>query len=50
MLFRSRLAQWALDGSIDLASMVSRTGRLGEWSEAFDAMQDGSVIRTVLTP
>jgi S-(hydroxymethyl)glutathione dehydrogenase/alcohol dehydrogenase len=45
-----RLARWALDGSLDLASMVTRTGRLADWSAAFDAMQDGSVIRTVLTP
>ena len=45
-----RLAQWALDGRLDLASMVTRTGRLADWSEAFDAMQDGTVIRTVLTP
>jgi Zn-dependent alcohol dehydrogenase len=45
-----RLAQWALDGSLDLASMVTRTGGLGDWSEALDAMQDGHVIRTVLTP
>ena len=45
-----RLAQWALDGSLDLASMVTRTGGLGDWSEAFDAMQEGTVIRTVLTP
>ena len=45
-----RLAQWALDGSLDLESMVTRTGRLDEWSEAFDVMQHGNVIRTVLTP
>ena len=45
-----KLARWALDGSLDLASMVTRTGGLADWSEAFDAMQDGSVIRTVLTP
>jgi S-(hydroxymethyl)mycothiol dehydrogenase len=45
-----RLAQWALDGSLDLASMVTRTAVLDDWSEAFDAMQDGRVIRTVLTP
>jgi Zn-dependent alcohol dehydrogenase len=45
-----RLAQWALDSSLDLASMVSRTAPLDDWSEAFDAMQDGQVIRTVLTP
>jgi S-(hydroxymethyl)glutathione dehydrogenase/alcohol dehydrogenase len=45
-----RLAEWALDGRLDLASMVTRVGELAEWSGAFDAMQDGSVIRTVLTP
>jgi Zn-dependent alcohol dehydrogenase len=45
-----RLAAWALDGSLDLASMVTRSDRLDGWSEAFDAMQEGSVIRTVLTP
>jgi Zn-dependent alcohol dehydrogenase len=45
-----RLAQWALEGQLDLASMVSRTGELADWRAAFDAMQDGSVIRTVLTP
>jgi Zn-dependent alcohol dehydrogenase len=45
-----RLAQWALEGRLDLASMVTRTGGLADWSAAFDAMQDGSVIRTVLTP
>ncbi|HST14562.1 MAG TPA: alcohol dehydrogenase catalytic domain-containing protein [Gaiellaceae bacterium] len=45
-----RLAQWALDGRLDLASMVTRTGGLADWSGAFDAMQDGRVIRTVLRP
>ena len=45
-----RLAAWALDGTLDLASMVTRVDTLARWSEAFDAMQDGSVIRTVLTP
>jgi Zn-dependent alcohol dehydrogenase len=45
-----RLAQWALDGQLDLASMVTRTGGLADWRDAFDAMQDGTVIRTVLTP
>ena len=45
-----RLAQWALEGRLDLASMVTRTGGLADWSDAFDAMQDGRVIRTVLTP
>ncbi len=45
-----RLAGWALDGSLDLASMVTRTAPLEAWSDAFDAMQDGDVIRTVLVP
>jgi Zn-dependent alcohol dehydrogenase len=45
-----KLAQWALDGTLDLAGMVTRTDGLGGWSAAFDAMKDGSVIRTVLTP
>jgi Zn-dependent alcohol dehydrogenase len=45
-----RLAEWALDGRLDLASMVTRTGSLTDWPSAFEAMQDGSVIRTVLTP
>jgi S-(hydroxymethyl)mycothiol dehydrogenase len=45
-----RLAAWALDGTLDLAGMVSRTAALDGWSEALEAMKDGSVIRTVLTP
>ena len=45
-----KLAQWALDGRLDLAGMVTRTAPLGEWSEALEAMKDGSVVRTVLTP
>jgi Zn-dependent alcohol dehydrogenase len=45
-----QLAAWALDGTLDLASMVTRVDGLDGWSEAFDAMKDGSVIRTVLTP
>jgi S-(hydroxymethyl)mycothiol dehydrogenase len=45
-----RLAQWALDGTLDLAGMVTRTAPLDEWAEAFEAMKDGAVIRTVLTP
>jgi S-(hydroxymethyl)mycothiol dehydrogenase len=45
-----RLAQWALEGKLDLASMVSRTAPLEAWDEALEAMKDGSVIRTVLTP
>ena len=45
-----RLAAWALDGTIDLAGMVTRTAGLGAWDEALDAMKDGTVIRTVLRP
>jgi Zn-dependent alcohol dehydrogenase len=45
-----RLAQWALEGKLDLAGMVTRTASLEDWQEAFDAMQEGAVIRTVLIP
>jgi Zn-dependent alcohol dehydrogenase len=45
-----RLAQWALEGKLDLASMVTRTAPLEAWSDAFDAMRNGEVIRTVLQP
>jgi Zn-dependent alcohol dehydrogenase len=43
-----RLAAWALDGTLDLAGMVTRTAPLDGWSEAIAAMKDGTVIRTVL--
>jgi S-(hydroxymethyl)mycothiol dehydrogenase len=45
-----RLAQWALDGTLDLASMVTHVDTLDGWSAAFDRMREGDVIRTVLTP
>ena len=45
-----RLAQFALDGQLDLAGMVTRTGPLESWEEALGAMRDGDVIRTVLVP
>lgn len=45
-----QLAAWALDGTLDLAAMVTRTGRLDDWPAAFDAMKEGGTIRTVLTP
>ena len=45
-----RLARWALDGKLDLAGMVTRTAPLDGWEEALDAMREGDVIRTVLTP
>jgi Zn-dependent alcohol dehydrogenase len=45
-----RLAQWALDGTLDLAGMVTRTAPLEAWEDALTAMKGGAVIRTVLTP
>jgi len=45
-----RLAHWALEGRLDLASMVTRIAPLEGWREALDAMSSGDVIRTVLTP
>jgi S-(hydroxymethyl)mycothiol dehydrogenase len=45
-----RIAQWAIEGKLDLAAMVTRTAGLDGWDEAFELMRDGDVIRTVLTP
>ena len=45
-----RLAQWALEGKLDLAGMVTRTAPLEGWEDALAAMKSGDVIRTVLTP
>jgi len=45
-----RLAQWAVEGKLDLAGMVTRTAPLEAWDDALHAMRDGDVIRTVLTP
>jgi Zn-dependent alcohol dehydrogenase len=45
-----RLARWALEGKLDLQGMVSRTGPLEEWDRALEAMREGDVVRTVLTP
>jgi Zn-dependent alcohol dehydrogenase len=45
-----RLAQWAVEGKLDLASMVTRTAPLDAWNDALEAMRDGDVIRTVLIP
>jgi Zn-dependent alcohol dehydrogenase len=45
-----RLAAWALDGTLDLAGMVTRTAPLDGWEDALAAMRAGDVIRTVLTP
>jgi S-(hydroxymethyl)mycothiol dehydrogenase len=46
----ARLAAWALEGKLDLAGMVTRTAPLDQWHEALEAMKDGEVVRTVLTP
>ncbi len=45
-----RLAQWALDGTLDLGGMVTRVAPLEGWREALDALGAGDVVRTVLTP
>jgi S-(hydroxymethyl)mycothiol dehydrogenase len=45
-----RLAQWALEGKLDLAGLVTRTAPLEGWDDALAAMRGGDVIRTVLTP
>jgi Zn-dependent alcohol dehydrogenase len=45
-----RLAQWALDGTLDLAGMVTRTAPLDAWEDALRDMRGGDVIRTVLRP
>jgi Zn-dependent alcohol dehydrogenase len=45
-----KLAQWAIEGRLDLAGMVSRTAPLEAWDEAIAAMKGGDVVRTVLMP
>ena len=45
-----RLAQWAVEGKLDLAGMVTRTAPLEAWDDALRAMRGGDVIRTVLKP
>ena len=44
-----RLARYALDGELDLASMVSKRISLDEIPSAFDDMRSGEVIRSVAT-
>jgi Zn-dependent alcohol dehydrogenase len=44
------LVEHALDGTLDLAGMVTRVAPLGDWRGALDALAAGDVIRTVLTP
>jgi S-(hydroxymethyl)mycothiol dehydrogenase len=45
-----KLAAWALDGTLDLAGMVTQTAPLAGWEHALAAMEKGDVIRTVLIP
>ena len=45
-----RLAHLALEGQLDLASMVSRTIALDEVEDAFADMAAGRVIRSVVSP
>lgn len=44
-----RLAGWALDGTLDLAGMVTQSAPLDDWQSGLDAMKRGETIRTVLT-
>jgi S-(hydroxymethyl)mycothiol dehydrogenase len=43
-----RLAQWALDGELDLAGMVTKTVGLEDLPQAFDDLKAGDVIRSVI--
>jgi S-(hydroxymethyl)mycothiol dehydrogenase len=43
-----RLAQWALDGQLDLAAMVTRTIGLEDVPQAFEDLKAGNVIRSVI--
>ncbi len=43
-----RLAAWALDGTLDLGGMVTRTAPLDDWDDALAALRAGDEIRTVL--
>jgi S-(hydroxymethyl)mycothiol dehydrogenase len=45
-----RLAAWALDGTLDLAGMVSREIGLEDLPAAFEEMKRGDVIRSVVRP
>ena len=44
-----RLAEWALEGKLDLAGMVTRTIALDDVPQAFDDLRGGDVIRSVVT-
>jgi Zn-dependent alcohol dehydrogenase len=43
-----RLAQWALDGKLDLAGMVTKRISLDDVPRAFDDLKAGEVIRSVI--
>jgi S-(hydroxymethyl)mycothiol dehydrogenase len=43
-----RYAQWALDGELDLAAMVTKTVGLEDVPQAFDDLKAGNVIRSVI--
>lgn len=43
-----RLAQWALDGKLDLAAMVSKRIGLEDVPHAFDDLRAGDVVRSVV--
>ncbi|MEG4204667.1 S-(hydroxymethyl)glutathione dehydrogenase/class III alcohol dehydrogenase [Microcoleus sp. Pol7_A1] len=44
-----KIVDWYMDGKIDIDSLVSRVMPIEQINEAFDLMQKGEVIRTVLT-
>ena len=43
-----RLARLALDGELDLAGMVTKTVSLDDVQRAFDDLEHGNVIRSVI--
>jgi S-(hydroxymethyl)mycothiol dehydrogenase len=44
-----RLAEWAREGTLDLAGMVTKTIALDDVPHAFDDLRSGEVIRSVVT-
>jgi S-(hydroxymethyl)glutathione dehydrogenase/alcohol dehydrogenase len=44
-----RFVQWALEGQIDLASLVTHRMPLDQINHAFDLMHHGESIRSVIT-
>jgi S-(hydroxymethyl)mycothiol dehydrogenase len=43
-----RLAQWALEGKLDLKAMVTKQIGLEDVPQAFEDMKTGEVIRSVI--